>query len=216
MKEAIYIPGVALALLLSGCVLSGKQQPKVSAVPPPPKSPAAAPASSSSTPQAPLSIPQTVVELPPPQPLSQEAILTARPPEEPADTQPGPRVPVRSRGPVAGPPRAEPPPPAVPAQATPALPPPEQVVERPPITEILPDADVKKLKDSIETRKREIKRVLDQTDPKKLNPAQRDLEARVRTLVQQSDDAGMHNDWRQADALAGQALTLVRELQGGR
>lgn len=217
MKEATYIPGVALALLLSGCVLSGKQQPKVSAAPPPPKSPATAPASASSAPQAPLSIPQTVVELPPPQPLSQEAILTTRPPEQPADTQPGPRVPARSRGPVAGPPRvAESPPPAVPAQATPAPPLPEQVVERPPIAEILSDAEVKRLKDSIETRKREIKRVLDQTDPKKLNPAQRDLEARVRTLVQQSDDAGMHNDWRQADALAGQALTLVRELQGGR
>jgi hypothetical protein len=87
---------------------------------------------------------------------------------------------------------------------------------RPPITEILPPAEVKRLQESVETRKRDIKRVLDQTDPKRLNPAQIDLEARIRTLVQQSDEAGTRNDWRQADALAGQALTLVRELQGGR
>jgi hypothetical protein len=89
-------------------------------------------------------------------------------------------------------------------------------VVRPPITEILPDAEVKRLQDSVAARKREIKRVLDQADPRRLNPVQRDLEARIRTLVQQSDEAGTRNDWRQADALAGQALTLVRELQGGR
>ena len=214
MTKATYIPGVALALLLSGCVLSGKQQPKVSSVPPPPKSPATVPASSASTPQAPLSIPQTVAELPAPQPLSPEAIATTRPPEEPAEAQPGPRAPVRSRGPVAGPPRVDPPP-SVPAQPAPTPPAPEQV-ERPPITEILPEAEVKRLKESVDARKRDIKRVLDQTDSRRLNAAQKDLEARIRTLVQQSDEAGTRNDWRQADALAGQALTLVRELQGGR
>lgn len=216
MKEAKYIPAVALALLLSGCVLSGKQQPKVSAVPAPPKSPAATPASSASTPQAPLSIPQTVAELPPPQPISEEAILTAKPLEEPADTQPGPRAPVRSRGQVLGP-RVDAPP-SLPPQPAPAPPlaAPEQQVERPPITEILPDAEVKRLKDSVETRRREIKRVLDQVDSKRFSKEQRDLVARIHTLVQQSEDAATRNDWRQSDALAGQAITLVRELQGGR
>ena len=58
--------------------------------------------------------------------------------------------------------------------------------------------------------------MLDQPYPRRLSSAQKDLEARIRTLVQQSDEAGTRNDWRQADALAGQALTLVRELQGGR
>jgi hypothetical protein len=213
MKEATYIPGIALALLLGGCVLSGKQQPKASAVPPPPKSPAAAPASTASTPQAPLSILQTVAELPPPQPISADALPTLKPVEEPVESQPVARPPVR-RGPVAGPPRADATP-AVPAQPAPAPTAQEEAV-RPPITEILPPAEVKRLQESVEARKRDIKRVLDQTDPKRLNPAQLDLEARIRTLVQQSDEAGTRNDWRQADALAGQALTLVRELQGGR
>ena len=89
-------------------------------------------------------------------------------------------------------------------------------MERPPIQEILPAAEQKRLQESADGRKRDIKRVLDQTDLRKLNPGQRDLVARIRTLLSQSDDAGMRNDWRQADALAGQALVLVRELQSGR
>jgi hypothetical protein len=218
MKQVAYILGAPLVFLLAGCVLSGKQTQKVSATPLPPKPASSVPASSTPAPQSPLSIPQTVAELPAPQPISADALATTlKPAEEPVESQPGPRTPPR-RGPVAGPPRAEP---ALPVQAqappTPAPPPPtETPVERAPIAEILPAAEVKRLQDSVDTRKRDIRRVLDQTDQRKLDNAQRDLVARIRTLVQQSDEAGARNDWRQADALAGQALVLVRELQGGR
>ncbi len=214
MKPVTYILGVALALLLSGCLLSGKQTQKASATPPPPKPASSAPASAEPAPKTPLSIPQTVAELPAPQPISADALATTKPPEEAAESQPA-RTPPRRSGPVAGPPRAEPTPPA-PAAAAPPPPVPEQPVERPPIQEILPAAEQKRLQESADGRKRDIKKVLDQTDLRKLNPGQRDLVARIRTLVSQSDDAGMRNDWRQADALAGQALVLVRELQSGR
>jgi len=219
MKQRVHILGLPLLLLLGGCVFSPAQKTKkVSAVPPPPKPVSSAPSSAAPTASAPLSIPQTVALLPAPQPISPDALATAtlKPPEEPAESQPGPRIPAR-RGQVAGPPRAEPAPPA----QTPTPPPaaataPAETVERAPIQEILPEAEKKRLQDSVDSRKRDIKKVLDQADPRRLNNAQRDLVARIRTLVQQSDDAGTRNDWRQADALAGQALVLVRELQSGR
>lgn len=216
MKPATYTLGIALALLLSGCVLSGKPQQKVNVTPAPPKPPSSAPATTAASPQGPLSIPQTVADLPAPQPISADALQTTtlRPPEEPAETQPGPRTLPRRSGPPPGPPRAETTT-SAPPQPAPTTPPPEQV-ERLPVQEILPPAEQKKLQDSVETHKRDIKRVLDRTNPRRLNPAQLDLVARIRTLVQQSDEAGTRNDWRQADSLAGQALTLVRELTGAR
>ena len=213
MRPAAYIPWLFPVVLLGGCVFGPKQPNKVSAAPLPPKPATTAPASVAPASPVLLSIPQTVAELPAPQPISPDALATLKQPEEPAESQPGPRVPPR-RGPVAGPPRAEPAPAAAQPQ-TPQPPPPEQV-ERPPITEILPEAEKKRLQESADARKRDIKKVLDQTDPRRLNNAQKDLVARIRTLVQQSDEAGTRNDWRQADALAGQALFLVRELQGGR
>src|SRR5690349_15136466 len=155
MKPVAYILGVALVLLLSGCVLGAKQQPKVSATPPPPKPASSAPASSAPAPQTPLSIPQTVAELPAPQPISTDALATTlKPADEPADSQPGPRTPPRRSGPVAGPPRAEPAPPALPP--TPVAAPPTEQVERAPVQEILPAADVKRLQESVDSRKRDI------------------------------------------------------------
>lgn len=213
MKQASFILGAPLALLLTGCVLSGKEQKqKVAAAPAPPKPASTAPAPSP-TPQAPLSIPQTVAELPAPQPISPDALATIKPPEEPAEAQPTqrsrpPRTPV-----VAGPPRPEPPP--VAAQPAPN-PPPTEPQERAPIQVIIPPAESKRLQESADAKKREIKKVLDQSDPRKLNNAQRDLVQRIRTLVQQSDEAEGKNEMPQADALAGQAQILVRELQGGR
>ena len=215
MKRVVFILGALLALLLGGCVLSGKQQQKVSAAPVPPKPAATAPTTAPSL-SPPLSIPQTVAELPPPQPISADALPTPKPADESVEAQPGPRPPPRRPGPIQGPPRVEPPV-ATPAQVQPppGLPAPEQP-ERPPIQEILPPAEQKRLQESADTRKREIRKILDQAASRQLSGAQRDLVARIRTLVQQSDDAGTRNDWRQADQLAGQAQVLVRELLGGR
>jgi hypothetical protein len=100
-------------------------------------------------------------------------------------------------------------------QPTPA-PPPEQQQERPAIQEILPPAELKRLQESADGKKRDIRKVLDQTDLRKLNNAQRDLVGRIQTLVRQSDDAEGRNDMRQAESLANQAQVLIRELQGGR
>ena len=115
--EAILVAGLAISL--SGCFL-GRKPKVVKAAPPPPK-PAAAPAPAP-LPQ-PLSIPQTRSQLPPPQPVTPEALATTVPHEEtpstPApvpDTAAAPRRPRPSRRwrrrlpPVATPPAEERPP----------------------------------------------------------------------------------------------------------
>lgn len=211
MRQAAFLPVVALAILSAGCVLHGKQQ-KVSTTPAPPTKPTSATPAPTPAPQGPLSIPQTVAELPAPQPIPPEAVAVVKPSEEQAESQPAARTPPRRT--PAGPPKAPEPAPVA-AQPAPT-PPPEQQPERPAIQEILPPAESKRLQDSADSKKRDIKKVLDQTDMRKLNNAQRDLVARIRTLVQQSDDAEGHNEMRAADNLATQAQVLIRELQGVR
>ncbi len=209
--RAAFILGVSSTLLLAGCVFPGKAKQNATATPPPPK-PASSTPAPAPAPQGPLSIPQTVAELPSPQPISPEALETAKLPPETVETLPT-RAPSR-RPQVVGPPREPAPPVAV--QTPPATPPPAEEAVRPPIQEILPPAEQKRLKDSAVAKKVEVKKVLDQTNVAKLNATQRDLVSRIRTLVQQSDEAEGRNEMRQADSLATQAQVLLRELQSGR
>lgn len=210
MRRVAFALAVSLAWFQAGCVLDGKPTQKVSAAPPAPKPASTAPAPTP-PPPPPLSIRQTQAELPAPQPLSAEALATTRVSEQPVETQPAPRTPQRRPGPVAGPPKPE----AVPVQAqAPAAPPPE--VERPPIQEILPDAERKRLQDAAATRKREIRKVLDQAAARRLNANERALISRIQSFLQLSDEAETRGDMRQADALAERAQVLIKELQSGR
>ena len=210
MKPGVLILVAAAPLLLAGCVLRGKAQAKVSSTPAPPK-PAAVPAPAPAPPP-PLSIPQTQAELPAPQPISPEALATT-PPEGPVEIQPAPRPP--RRGAVLGPPKPETPPTlTVPDQ--PPTPAPAPETARPPIQEILPPAESKRLQDSADARKRTVRKVLDQMGSRKLNPSQKEKVSRIRSFLQLSDDAEGKNDMRTADALAERAQVLVGELQSGR
>jgi hypothetical protein len=206
VKPGVLILAAAASLFLAGCVLKGKTQAKVSSTPAPPK-PAAVPAPA---PPPPLSIPQTVAALPAPQPISPEALATTKPPEGPAEIQPAPRT--ARRGAVLGPPKPETPALTVPDQ--PPAPAPETA--RPPIQEILPAAELKRLQDSADARKRNVRKVLDQMGSRRLNSSQKEKVSRIRSFLQLSDDAEGKNDMRTADALAGRAQDLLGELQSGR
>ena len=208
MKPGVLILVAAAPLLLAGCVLRGKAQAKVSSTPAPPK-PAAVPASAPAPPP-PLSIPQTQAELPAPQPITPEALATIKPPEGPVEIQPAPRT--RSRPPL-GPPKPETSP-ALTVQDQPPAPAPETA--RPPIQEILPPAESKRLQDSADARKRTVRKVLDQMGSRRLNSSQKEKVSRIRSFLQLSDDAEGKNDMRTADALAERAQVLVGELQSGR
>jgi hypothetical protein len=200
------ILAACMAISLAGCVLRGSPK-TAAAVPAAPKPVASAPPA---PPPPPLSIPQTNVELPKPQPLDPEALITAPQPEPIPETSTATRSRPRSNPP--GQSAASNTPTRV--EAPPAPPQPEP--ERPPIQEIVPAAEQKRLQDSVQSRKADINRILDQTKNRRLGPLQQGVVRTIRSLVGLADDAEKHGDFRQADALAERAQILAREFQAGK
>ncbi len=205
MRCVAAVAAAAMALSLTGCILRGKQ-PSASAVPSVPK-PVAEPAPPQ--PPPPLSIPQTNVELPPPQPVNLEAL------NQPVQEEPPPTTvaPTRTRRTPAPAPR-----PAEPATQGPAAPPPTQPVEpdRGPIQEIVPAEDTKKYQEETAARKKEILMRLEQTHNRRLSASDRQRIALINSFLKNSDAAAARGDWRSADELAERGLVLARELTGGR
>src|ERR1039458_10706947 len=190
-----------LSILLAGCELRGK--PAKSAVPPAAPKPVASAAPAPAPPPA-LSIPQTRVELPKPQPVDPAALETeATPPEPP----PAVVAPARSRR---APPAASQPAPASPPAATP---PPEP---RETVQEIVSPAAGKPLQDQAQARRSEVKQILDRLGRRQLTGTQRNVVATIRNFLTLSGEAENHNDMRQADALAERAQILAKELQSGK
>jgi hypothetical protein len=194
VSEALLI--LAVGIGLSGCA----RKPKTASLPPAPPKPAApAPA----PPPEPLSVPQTNVHLPPPQPLTPEAIATTQLPGGPtAAPTPPPRTNPR-------PPRprpAEPPAVAVP----PSAPPPNIEAGRPPITEVLPSGELKRLQDEAAQRAQEARKLIRQLPPQR---RRQDSVRRIETFLKQAQEAERRGEMRQASELAGRALVLARELR---
>ena len=193
----------SLALFQSACVLTGKPKTSTAAAPPPPKPAVVKPAA----PPESLSVPQTQVQLPPPQPINPDAVALPAPKSEAGAPPPAASRPVRRTAPPQ--PKPETP---VPAAPTPA----PADAELAPVQEVLTAAERKRFKDSADARKTEIRQLL--TQIKSHHPtaeANREVK-RVQSLVAQSDDVEKHGDMRQADALAERALILARELTGGK
>lgn len=201
-SQSIAIAAVML-VCLSGCALRGKK-----AVPPPPPPKPAAPAAAA--PAGPLSIPQTRVELPPPQPLDIRALDT------------GPQEPVAVEPPEAAPaPKAPRKPAPAPVPATtgpqPETPAPQPAVEeRPRLQEIVSPEEKRRLTEEIAARKREINDVLGQVSHRALSEEERSTVERIRSFVQLSDQAAGRGDMRQAEALSERALVLARELRNAK
>jgi hypothetical protein len=184
-----------LGILLAGC--SVRKPAKAVAPPAAPKPVAAAPP----TPAPPLSIPQTRVALPAPQPLDPAALVAEPPPVEPP-----PAPPARSRR--AGPPAS---PPATPPAAPIAPPEPRDAVQ-----EIVTPTEAKRLQDRARARRSEVIRILDQLKSRRLTSAQQDVRATIQNFLALSEEAEKRDDWRQADALAERAQILAKELQSGK
>jgi hypothetical protein len=194
--EAILAAVFASALAtMAGCAVKNSKSATLVAPPTPSPSPAAVKAN-----REPLSVPQTQVELPPPQPVNMEALAV---PETPAPAAPAPAArPVRRT-----------PPPSKPEPVTPAAQPAEP--ERAPIQEIVPADERKRFQESADARKREIRRLLEQAKAHRLTADQRKMVTRIQSFMTQSDDAQKRGDMRQADALAERGLVLAKELAGG-
>jgi hypothetical protein len=200
MRRVEAILAVAAALALSGCVLRGKQP--VAAVAPAPK-PVVVPAPPPPPPV--LSLPQTTVQLPPPQPPVNPDALATVPAEEPAE------APQPAKPPKRTPARTDP---TTTPQTT--VPPPPVEQERPIIQEILPAAEQKQLLDRAASKRLQVRQILEQTRNQHLNDAQRSVKTSIETFVKASEDAEKRNDARGADVHAERALVLARELQGAK
>ena len=204
MNRVKAILAASMAIGLAGCVLRGKQQSAKAAPPPKPAlAPAAAP-----TPE-PLSIPQTRVELPPPQPVSPGALPAATAPAEgPPEAPPGSPRPARAPSRVLVPqPKPE--------TAPPAAPPAPAEPERPQIQEILPASEQKRLQESADARKMEVELRIEQVKHRRMTSREKTIVSSIESFLKLSNQAEARGDMRQADELALRALVLARELQRG-
>jgi len=192
---------VGLMILLAGCTL---RETKQAAAPPPPK-----PAPVKAEPEPPLSVPQTNVQLPSPQPVNPDAIVPV-PAESPAvtekaeETAPAPR-PARRQ---ASPQRSEVEPPAA------AAPPAGEAPEESPTTlqPMLSPQEQKRLQESIEARRREVAELLKKAE-RRSSEQNKAVEERIQSFLSLSEKAAQRGDYTQADALSERALILARELQ---
>jgi hypothetical protein len=198
---------VVAGILLAGCSLRGK--PAKSAIAPAAPKPVVTPAPA--PPSPPLSIPQTRVELPKPQPVDPAALATEpKPPELPEP--PPAAAPARPRR--ASPAAAQPASPAAAAPPAAAAAPPLEPRET--FQEIVSPAEVKRLQDRALARRREANQILDQLGRRQLTGAEQNVAATIRNFLALSEEAEKHNDPRQADALAERAQILAKELQSGK
>jgi hypothetical protein len=192
---------LATAVLQSACALNGQPKASVATVPAPQPKPAAD--TKPAPPPEPLSVPQTQVQLPPPQPVNPEAVPLPKP-EEPAAVPIAPR-PARRVSPPQ--PKPETPAPSTAAPAETGL---------APVQELLTADERKRYQESADSRKSEIHQLMTQAKLHRLTAEQNREIKRIQSLVAQSDDVEKRGDMRQADALAERALILSRELTHGK
>jgi hypothetical protein len=186
-----------MTIPLAGCLLNGKPK-TLAGAPAPPQTAAPAP------PAEPLSIPQTHVDLPAPQPLNPDALATAQPVETPPPAQPKPAPPPKPAHANAAPKPSD--------QQTPAAEP-EQPT-RPQIQEILSPDEESRLRDSAHGHQAQAAALLAAAKPTTAN--QRRAEAEIRQFLKQSVEAETAGDMRLADQLAERANILAKELQSGK
>jgi hypothetical protein len=196
-----------LALALSACDMKLTR-----AKTPPPPQPVAAKPEPPSDPAAnePLSIPQTQVRLPRPQPIDPEALAMppVSAPSEPSSPRPSHRA---ARRPSPSPPataQAKPEPPLETTEAPPVATEPA----RPRIEPVLPAEQRRQLTEAISSRLHEVDQILNRIPVQKLSDAQKDSVERIRRFANLSHEALEKGDMQQAGALADRALLLAQGL----
>jgi len=208
MSRSPLILVTAILLAATACQFSGKAQ--AVKTPPAPVAVPAASAKPAPAPPEPLSTPQTDVQLPPPQPVSPEALATIQPTPEPAPEPPvpPPAKPVRKQ-------TAAKPEPAAPAQEPPAaaVPPAEEPIR---LQTVLTDDQRRRIAADLDSRKAQITTFLRQVNPRRSSTHQKNMAENVRSLLKVAEDAAKRGDMTSADSLSERALILARELANER
>jgi hypothetical protein len=201
MEDTKLTLALLLAFSLSGCVLAGKPglKAKTPAAVKPAGPPAPVVATSPPPPPAPLSTPQTNVQLPDPQPISPEALATTLPTEEPA-APPAPAA-------------AKPPQRRTAAPSTPPAPPVTPEPEREPLQEVVPPNELSKLREETASGIRDARQRIAQVELRPVSRQQRNSIDRIASFIRQADEMDRLGNYRQASELANKALALARELK---
>lgn len=193
-----------LALLLSACELKVKQaktppvpQPTVAQAAPPPAAPA---------PTEPLSIPQTQVRLPEPQPIDPEAVVTPPVPPEPA-------APRRRKQRLSGP------------AASLGKPEPVETAEAPPVTTdtpphrlepVMPENQRRQRIEDISARLNEVEQTLKRIMARPLAAKQQHVVDQILNLKEQAYKARDEGDIQKASGLVDRVQLRVQDLTRGR
>src|SRR5579859_1100155 len=209
MRLASKILASVLVLALSACDMKLTRTKTPS--PPQPTEAKAEPPPSDQAANEPLSIPQTQVRLPRPQPIDPEAL--AMPPVSAPSEASAPRQSHRAKkGPAPSPPATVPAKPEQPAVETAEAPPPATEPARPRIEPVLPAEQRRQLTEDIASRLHEVDQILSRVSARKLTDGQKDSIDRIRNFENLSHQALDRGDTQQASALADRALLLAREL----
>jgi hypothetical protein len=94
-----------------------------------------------------------------------------------------------------------------------AIPTPEPPRET--VQEIVPPAELKRLKEQAQSRRQEVNKILAQVGRRKMTAARQNTIANIKSFLTLSEEAESHNDMRQADGFAERAQILAKELQSG-
>jgi hypothetical protein len=184
------------------------------AVAPPPKPPEKL--QPQPPPKQPVSVPQTQVRLPAPQPISPEALASIPAYQEEPEPRAPARTPRRTSPVVVGPKPDVGSSAAQSAAENPAAAP-EEPPRVPRIQTIVPAEEKAKIAEEYETRRREITELLARIqNRRRLSEAETANAKRVQSFLTLAETAYKRGDMRQADALTDRALALARDLDRAR
>jgi hypothetical protein len=200
-----------LALMLSACEM---KLPHAKTPSPPQPVSAQAEPPAESAPAEPLSIPQTTVRLPNPQPIDPDALATppVNVPAEASKTRQSNHGGSKRQGPQP----ASAAPPVKPETGETADPPPTTEAQRPPIGPVLSDDERRRMNEDVYSRLKDVDQMLGRIAALRLSDAEKSSVERIRSFQKLSRDAVEHGEIQQATALADRAVLLAQEVLRGR
>ena len=211
MRPVSQLTIVLLALVLSACEMKPTRAKAPS--PPQPDSAKAEPAPESA-PAEPLSIPQTQVRLPSPQPIDPQALATP-PVYVPADASQTNKNHHGSNK-RQGPQPASAASPGKPETVEAADVPPAAETPKPPIGPVLSDEERRRMTEDISSRLQDVEKLLVRIAALHPNDAEKASVERIRSFQKLSHEALERGDIQQATGLAERAVLLAQEVLNGR
>jgi len=197
---------VVLALVLSACET---KTPRAATVPPPQPATAKAEAPQEPPSVEPISIPQTQVQLPSPQPIDPQALATPpmSVPGEPAKSHQSRQSKKQAPQPAS---------PAGKGETEAAETPPPTETQRPLIAPVLSDDERRRLNEDIASRLKDVDLMLGRLVALRLSDGEKDSVEKIRSFQKLAREAMDHGEIQQASGLAERAVLLAQEVLRGR